>query len=180
MQRKRSKLVLTAFILTLIHIVFMIFVACALMFNWFGVVDALDYILNDYLSYGVSVDTFLSSYYFEVLFVCVVNFFVARFYFKGYKYAPHPKALGRYMIFCSITQLLFSAYIPGIFALIAGIILNNSKIKVVHSHESENSPINDRKLEVMSEAVTRLNELRASGAISEEEYYANLNKILES
>ena len=39
--------------------------------------------------------------------------------------------------------------------------------------------INEMKLAAMSEAVTRLKELRASGAISEEEYYANINKILE-
>ena len=45
---------------------------------------------------------------------------------------------------------------------------------------NEQAYYNQIKFEAMSQAVTRLKELRDSGAISEEEYYANLNKILES
>jgi len=42
-----------------------------------------------------------------------------------------------------------------------------------------NSELPGYKLEAMSEAVARLKELKDKGAISEEEYYANLNRILE-
>ena len=53
----------------------------------------------------------------------------------------------------------------------------NKKPTIAKSQEQ--SFLSDYKLMAMSEAVTRLKELRATGAISEEEYYANLNKILE-
>ena len=39
--------------------------------------------------------------------------------------------------------------------------------------------MNDYKKKAMGEAISRLKELKAQGAISEEEYYETLNKILE-
>ena len=39
--------------------------------------------------------------------------------------------------------------------------------------------VNEYKMKAMTEAVARLKELRQSGAISDEEYYATLDKILE-
>ena len=77
----------------------------------------------------------------------------------------------------AIIQLLFSAYIPAIFGIITGALMINKKPTIAKSQEQ--SFLSDYKLMAMSEAVTRLKELRATGAISEEEYYANLNKILE-
>ena len=58
--------------------------------------------------------------------------------------------------------------------------MSKQKKKIVVTETSDDNFINDAKLTAMSEAVTRLKELRESGAISEEEYYANINKILES
>ena len=54
------------------------------------------------------------------------------------------------------------------------------KKKVLVETTPANPYISDYKLNAMSEAVARLKELRDKGAISEEEYYINLNKILES
>ena len=63
------------------------------------------------------------------------------------------------------------------------------KPKIVVETESAGDPtqprvepnfLPDYKLNAMGEAVSKLKALRDSGAISEEEYYATLNKILES
>ena len=43
-----------------------------------------------------------------------------------------------------------------------------------------NAYLSQFKMEAMSDAVRKLKELKERGAISEEEYYASLNKILES
>ena len=40
--------------------------------------------------------------------------------------------------------------------------------------------VNDYRMEAMTQAINRLKELKAKGAISDEEYYETLNKILES
>ena len=50
---------------------------------------------------------------------------------------------------------------------------------IIENTATKEGEVSDFKLTAMTEAVTRLNELRSSGAISEEEYYINLNKILE-
>ena len=170
--RKKSKMLLVTFIFTIIHLVFSLFVASVLMFNLFGVVDALGYILQD-IGYELEVASLITSYCFEIMLASIVNFISARFYFRGYKYSVYSVNYGKNVIFNGIMQLLFSAFIPGILAIITGAIMVNKKPKIA-------SNINDLKFEAMSEAVSRLKELRESGAISEEEYYANLNKILES
>ena len=67
-----------------------------------------------------------------------------------------------------------------IFGIIAGIVIKNKKPKlIIENTATKEGEVSDCKLTAMTEAVTRLNELRSSGAISEEEYYATLNKILE-
>ena len=79
----------------------------------------------------------------------------------------------------AIIQFLFSAYIPAIFGIITGALMINKKPATILNKSQEQSFLSDYKLTAMSEAVARLKQLRESGAISEEEYYANLNKILE-
>jgi len=172
--RKKSKMLLAAFIFTVFHLVFSVIVASVLMFNLFGVVDSLGYFLQGVVS-EAELANMITSYCFELLFAFIVNFMAARFYFKGYKYSVYSVSFGKNIVFNAIMQMLFSAFIPGLLALIAGIIMINKKPKIVNA-----SNINDLKFEAMSEAVSRLKELRDSGAISEEEFYANLNKILES
>lgn len=177
MIKKKNKLLLTAFILTTIHLVLTILVAIALGFNLFGIVDVLN---NAYMSMGmqVAVSDMLMSYYFDFVFVVIINFLCVKRYWLCYKYNANTPSHGRSIVFNAIMQLLFSTYIPGIVALIAGIKMQ--KAKPIQSQEQQQQLINEIKFEAMSEAVARLKELRASGAISEEEYYANLNKILES
>lgn len=178
--RKKSKLLLITLIFTIIHMALLIFTAVALMFNLFGIIDVLNIVLSEYQSAGVTIDYYLSSYYFELAISFIINFTCARLYYKGYKYSASGEIFGRKVIMNSIFQLLFSAFLPGILALITGIKMTKQKQQIINSQVDEENGINAIKLEAMSEAVARLKELRASGAISEEEYYANINKILES
>ena len=178
--RKKSKLLLTTLIFTIIHMSLIMFVAVALVFNLFGVVDILNVMIGE-LSAGVTIDYYLSTYYIELALSFIINLSCAKLYYKGYKYGAFGEVFGKRLIMNAIIQLLFSAFIPGVFALITGIAMSKQKKKiVVTSALQEANVINETKLAAMSEAVTRLKELRESGAISEEEYYANINKILES
>ena len=178
--RKRSKLLLATFILTIIHMSLLLFAAAALIFNLFGVVDIMNMILSEYQSAGVTIDYYLTTYYFELALSFIVNFSCAKLYYKGYKYSAYGEVFGRRLIMNSIIQLLFSAFIPAILALITGVKMCKQRHNIVSAQINDENAINETKLAAMSEAVTRLKELRASGAISEEEYYANINKILES
>ena len=76
-----------------------------------------------------------------------------------------------------IFQAFIGSAIAGIFAIIAGAIMKDQKAVVV-AEEKVQTDISDLKLNAMKEAVLRLKELKERGAISEEEYYANLDKIL--
>lgn len=177
--RKKSKLLLTTLILTIIHMSLILFVAVALIFNLFGIIDILNVMLGE-ISAGVTIDYYLGTYYIELALSFLINLSCAKLYYRGYKYGAYGEIFGKRLIFNSIIQLLFSAFIPGVFALITGFVMSKQKKKIVVAESSDNSFINETKLAAMSEAVTRLKELRESGAISEEEYYANINKILES
>ena len=87
------------------------------------------------------------------------------------------KLLGKRVVIMAIFQLLFGMYITGVVALIIGIVKMNKKATVIEPVVDSGIP--KQKLELMGEAVERLKKLREIGAISEEEYYINLNKILE-
>ena len=84
MIKKKNKLLLTAFILTTIHLVLTILVAIALGFNLFGIVDVLN---NAYMSMGmqVAVSDMLMSYYFDFVFVAIINFLCVKRYWLCYK-----------------------------------------------------------------------------------------------
>ena len=72
--------------------------------------------------------------------------------------------------------IFIGSAIAGVLALIAGAIMKDQRVDV--SEEKVQTDIPDIKLNAMKEAVLRLKELKERGAISEEEYYANLDKIL--
>ena len=182
MTKKKNKniMLLITFILTLIHIAFIVFIGVAFAFNLFGIVEYLDYLASTYIENGFELSVYMTSYYFELIISAVVNIYSAIFYYKGFKYRINNKQYAKYAIFNGIIQILFSGLVPGIFGIISGTIMLNKKPKMLMEQTSEQSFLSDYKLMAMSEAVERLKELRKNGAISEEEYYANLNKILES
>ena len=180
MKTKKSKMLLSTIILSIMQIVLNIFSAFAIGFNWFGLAEYVDMILFELYGGIMDLNSFLMSYYLDVAFVCLINILAIRFYLKGYKYSVYNPQYGKMMILNAISQFLFSSFIPGLFALITGLrMMNKKKVQQPYT-SSEEAYINEVKFEAMSQAITRLKELRASGAISEEEYYANLNKILES
>lgn len=177
-KRNQNVMLIITFVLTIINIILTAFVGIALAFNLFGAMDIFNQFVSTFIIGGYDVSMYMTSYVINLILTMTANIYAGIFYFKGIKYRVNNKQYGRAIIFYAIMQLLFSAYIPAIFAFITAIIMINKK-PVVLEEKVTQSFLSDYKLMAMSEAVTRLKELRASGAISEEEYYANLNKILE-
>lgn len=180
MTNKRNKNVLLTitFGLTVLNILLNVFIAITLSFNLFGFVDYYNGIMSTVIE-GYDISQYTTTLYINMIFTVGINIYASIFYFKGIKYRVSNKQYGKMIIYYSIMQLLFSTYIAGIFALITGIVMTNKKVAPIDEKATAQSFLSDYKFMAMSEAVTRLKELRASGAISEEEYYANLNKILE-
>lgn len=76
-------------------------------------------------------------------------------------------------------QFLLGSFLPSLIAYI-GILKLLREPRVVTEERTKSEFMSDFKMQNMSEAITRLKELKEKGAISEEEYYETLNKILES
>ncbi len=177
-KRNSNALLITTFVFTIINLVLTIFVGMALVFNILGVADYYNYLMSGITS-GYDMSMHMTSFYINLFLTIGVNLYSAVFYYKGIKYRVNNKQYGRMLLYYAVMQLLFSAYLPGIFGLITAIVMINHKPAPIDEKAVTQSFLSEYKLVAMSEAVTRLKELRASGAISEEEYYANLNKILE-
>ncbi len=179
MKVKRNKLLITAGVISYIFGVMALICGIALGFNIFGAGDYYsEVLLAIYENVDVEMELFIQTL--ELIVSGVLSFYFARFYFKMDKVPVKTPQVGKTIITVAILQLLFSSFITGIFGLIAGIAIKNGKTKVIiEARTKSDSEVSEFKLTAMSEAVTRLNELRSSGAISEEEYYASLNKILE-
>ena len=182
MKIKKSKMLLATIILTIIQLTLSALSIIAISFNLFGINEVMEYWVNELYSGQMEFSGFLTSYYFETALVILVNFLSVKFYIKGYKYSVFSSQYGKMMIMNAISQLLFSSFLPGIFALITAIMMMNKKpaVKPVNVSQDGEFYINEVKFEAMSQAINRLKELKDNGAISEEEYYDNLNKILES
>ncbi len=178
MTKKKNKNVMLTLtlIFTILQICINVFVGFVLAFNLWGFIDYYNELMSSVIA-NYDLNMYLTSYYIELALASIINIYSAIFYFKGIKYRVSNKQYGKMVVVYAIIQLLFSAYIPAIFGIITGALMINKKPTIAKSQEQ--SFLSDYKLMAMSEAVTRLKELRATGAISEEEYYANLNKILE-
>ncbi len=178
MTKKKNKNVMLTLtlIFTILQISINVFVGFVLAFNLWGFIDYYNELMSSVIA-NYDLNMYLTSYYIELTLASIINIYSAIFYFKGIKYRVSNKQYGKMVLVYAIIQLLFSAYIPAIFGIITGALMINKKPTIAKSQEQ--SFLSDYKLMAMSEAVTRLKELRATGAISEEEYYANLNKILE-
>lgn len=173
---KKNKLLLTAIILTYISIIMSTIALATLMFNLFEIGDSVEIYLQEYM--GVTeIEGMMTMYYIEMALAILINIYSVRKYSKIYKFRLNNKEAGRYIISVALWQLLFCSAIPAIFGFVAGIKMTKKKVQV------ETVPatpyLSDYRLNAMSEAIARLKELREKGAISEEEYYASLNKVLE-
>jgi len=173
---KKNKLLLTAIILTYISIATSLLALCVLMFNLFEMGDMVESYLQAYMG-TEDIEGMLTMYYLETFLAVLINIYAARKYTKVYKFRLNNKEAGRYLTSVALWQLLFCSALPAIFGFIAGINMMKKKVQVETT--PANPYLSEYKLNAMSEAVERLKELRDKGAISEEEYYASLNKVLE-
>ena len=179
-KQKGSVLLLIACILSYIMVVGSAILFILFAFNIAGISDAYARLVVDYVGGNVNADEQVTMMCVEFVLVALVDLYFANVYLKGYKFRMNSKQYGKMLISKGVFQMLLSSFIPGLFALIAGARMYRRKNAPETFAEKTPEYVNNYKLEAMSEAVTRLKELRDKGAISEEEYYATLNKILES
>ena len=168
-------------ILCFISVALYAFAFIALAFNLFGLSDLFRSIYLNMMISPSDVDFEITFTCIEMIISVLAGLHFARYYLKAYKFISYQIVdFGRNMIIKSIFQILFGFIITGTISLIMGIIYVNKKQKVEPKVFADEDGLPAYKLEAMSEAVTRLKKLKDVGAISEEEYYINLNKILES
>lgn len=177
-KRNKNALLITTFVFTVISLVFNLFLGLSITCNLFGVTDYYNSIMSSVVE-GYDINMYMTSFIINLILTVGTNLYCAIFYYKGIKYRVNNKQYGKMLIYYGIVQLLFSTYLSGIFALITATVMINHKPKTLDEKANTQSYISDYKMVAMTEAITRLKELRANGAISEEEYYDNLNKILE-
>lgn len=156
---------------------------CAIMigFNILGVADYYVATLQQMVAAGtVDMDMQVMLATIELVVCAMLCFYFAKFYVRANRIPVKAPQMGKTVVFMAVMQMLFCSFIPAIFGIIAGIVIQKKKPKVIiENTATKEGEVSEFKLTAMTEAVTRLNELRNSGAISEEEYYSTLNKILE-
>ena len=179
MKQKNNKLTLWAGIVSCVMIGLSLFSLLTFLFNWFGVMDLYTKLYTK-LGYNVNeIDSEMTFIYIELVLNSLVNYFFARFYIRSYRYGLYGERHGQSLIKMGLVQMILVAFLPGLLALIAGIVMSNKKSTTKAKVAPQNLGVSDLKMEAMKQACARLKELRDKGAISEEEYYASLNKILE-
>lgn len=181
---KRSKLLITAGVLSYIFAGIELVVGILLGFNIFKVSDVvIEVLLQAGYQLG-EVEIVLFGDTISMIAGGLISIYFGRFYFKVDKSLFKPRELGNTVITMSVVQILFSSFLPAIFGIIAGVKMrsgsfNTAKVDAKTAKTASDAGISEFKMTAMSEAVSKLNELRSRGAISDEEYYATLNKILE-
>lgn len=173
---RKNKLLLTAIIITYISMIVSAITVSILVFNIFETAD----LVEDYLYQTIGSEEssyMLTMYYIEMFLAILINIYAVRNYTKIYKFRLNNRDAGRYLMSVALWQLLFCSWVPALFGFLAAIRMIKRKVEV--QTVPANPYLSDYKLNAMSEAIARLKELRDKGAISEEEYYASLNKVLE-
>ena len=179
-KQKGSGWVLTAGIISGVLAFFSFVMFIMLAFNISGFADMYKEILFEY-SANFNLSDQVTFACMELLLMFLMDAYFASFYFKGYKYKINSPQYGRALVSQSVFQMLLASFPAGLFALIGGIVMSKKPVtEAVQKDSTRPEHITQYKFEAMSEAVARLKELKDKGAISEEEYYATLNKILES
>lgn len=179
-KNKGSILLLTAGILSLLSVVMYIFITVVLSFDLWGMTTN---VINMLISQGITdAASEVNFMCFEMAILAFINIYFAMYYIKGFKYRIAGRNYGHMVVVKGIWQILLGSALPAIVAIIAGVKMKNTvhkPVEVTPTEEVQTNGISNYKLEAMGEAVARLKELKDRGAISEEEYYINLNKILE-
>lgn len=158
-----------------------LFAALMIGFNIMGVADVYGEMVKQMVTVGtVDVEMQIMLATIELIVCALLCFYFGKFYVRANRMPVKPPQMGKTVVFMGAMQLIFCSFIPAIFGIIAGIVIQKKKPKlIIENTATKEGEVSEFKLTAMTEAVTRLNELRSSGAISEEEYYETLNKILE-
>lgn len=148
----------------------------ALSFNFFGIVDKVEVIVNQ-LGYTL-IGSDMSLFCIELAIVCMIDLFAGLRYRRILQNRFNLVRVGHSLMMQTILQMFFGFFLAGLLGCIGINSLTKRRTTPI-SHEEQVEYINDFKKKAMGEAIARLKELKAQGAISEEEYYETLNKILE-
>lgn len=179
-KQKTNVLLLLGCIISYISVAVSILLAVFLAFNIAGVADIYKEVMSSMMIDAVDLSSEVTMYIVELGFGALLNLYFAGYYLKGLRYRVNTNQYGRMLITESIFQMIIGSFLAGLLVLIAGVRMCRKKPQTMETSAGNESYLTDYKMEAMSEAIRRLKELKAQGAISEEEYYASLNKILES
>lgn len=153
-------------------------------FNIGGITDVIGKMMLASGYSATEIDGEIAVMIFSFVINLLFELYFALFYLKAIKYRANSLSFARRLMSKSIWHFILGSFIPAIFAMISASIMGREKVEVKPIQETEpmgedEVKVSNYKLTAMKEAVERLRELKEKGAISEEEYYANLNKILE-
>ena len=149
-----------------------------------GATDALAKVLMNSGYAATEVDGEITMMMFTFILEVFIELYFGLFYYKAIKFKANSVSFARRLMSKAIWHFIVGAFLPAIFAMIAanrmskqGVTARPVEVKAAFKEDEAGVP--DYKLTAMSEAIARLKELKDKGAISEEEYYINLNRILE-
>ena len=187
MTNKKNKgrvMLIIACVLSFVLLAFSGIAALMIVGNIGGITDALAEMLMQSGYTATEIDGEISVMLFTFVLEAFVELYFGLFYLKAIKFRANSLSFARRLMSKSIWHFLLGAFLPAIFAMIAANIMSKQgatdrPIEVQAAFKEDESGVPDYKLTAMSEAIARLKELKDKGAISEEEYYANLNRILE-
>lgn len=180
MKKKRNSMLITAGVISYVIGAVALLFALLLGGNIAGLADYFIEVLSSMYSSPVNLESQVLVTCLELILTGSLSLYFGRFYFRVNSAPVKPIQLGKTVVFMAVLQLIFSSFLPAIFGIIAGYSIQRVKpATAVDMPKDQAQGMSEYKLTAMREAVTRLNELRSSGAIGEEEYYATLNKILE-
>ncbi|MBE5736472.1 MAG: SHOCT domain-containing protein [Clostridiales bacterium] len=156
-----------------------IIVAGLIAFDPWGIIDIVNQM---YAETGYEMDT--TFMLLELCLIALVNLSAGIRYMSIRRRGVNPRRSTSYM-FQPVIQMCFGSLLAGLLALVGIVQMSKVSIEPIKYMERESSEDIEvfggkYRKEAMVEAITRLKELRSKGAISEDEYYATLDKILES
>ena len=183
--KKKSRIMLIiACVLSFVLLAGSGIVAIIIGFNIGGITDALNEMMVQAGYAATEVDSEITVMLFTFILEFFVELYFALFYLKAIKFKANSVSFARRLMSKSIWHFILGAFVPALFAMISASIMGRQNMtvntaEVKEAFKEDENKVPDYKLTAMSEAIARLKELKDKGAISEEEYYANLNRILE-
>ena len=184
MKKMKSKLHLTTIIVSIVSIVLNVCLVIGLLTNVFGFKDMYAKFLQSMADYAIDIDSEIAFACFDTGLTIITHLIFAILFIRLYRRNSPSVQLGRAITNIAFWYLFLTFSLASVFALIAGSKMTKtySRPIIAEATPRENpntEDVNEYKMKAMTEAVARLKELRQSGAISDEEYYATLDKILE-